>query len=62
MPIKQGDFGCYVAERMGFEPMRDETPLHAFQACLFSHSSTSPIRSGGMSDDGRERVHHLTVP
>ena len=31
-----------MAERMGFEPMK-EFPLHAFQACAFNHSATSPL-------------------
>ena len=30
------------AERGGFEPPKRFWRLHAFQACLFSHSSTSP--------------------
>ena len=31
------------AERTGFEPASQFCRLHAFQACLFNHSSTSPI-------------------
>ena len=30
------------AERTGFEPAKPFGGLHAFQACLFNHSSTSP--------------------
>ena len=32
---------CF-AERTGFEPANRFCRLHAFQACLFNHSSTSP--------------------
>ncbi len=32
----------FVAERTGFEPAKPFRGLHAFQACLFNHSSTSP--------------------
>ncbi len=31
------------AERGGFEPPNRFCRLHAFQACLFSHSSTFPF-------------------
>ena len=31
------------AERTGFEPANRFCRLHAFQACLFNHSSTSPF-------------------
>ena len=31
-----------VAERAGFEPAKGVAPLHAFQACAFNHSATSP--------------------
>ena len=31
-----------VAERTGFEPVIPFGGIHAFQACLFNHSSTSP--------------------
>ena len=34
------------AERTGFEPANRFCRLHAFQACLFNHSSTSPKKSG----------------
>ena len=30
------------AERRGFEPRKPFWSLHAFQACLFNHSSISP--------------------
>ena len=33
------------AERRGFEPRKHFWRLHAFQACLFNHSSISPSRS-----------------
>ena len=32
----------YDAERTGFEPANRFCRLHAFQACLFNHSSTFP--------------------
>ena len=32
------------AERRGFEPRKPFWSLHAFQACLFNHSSISPSR------------------
>ena len=32
------------AERGGFEPPKPFWSLHAFQACLFNHSSISPSR------------------
>ena len=34
-----------LAEREGFEPSKRFRRLHAFQACLFSHSSISPYES-----------------
>ena len=34
-----------LAERRGFEPRKPFWSLHAFQACLFNHSSISPLRS-----------------
>ena len=36
-----------LAVRQGFEPWR-RCRLHAFQACAFDHSATSPVRSGGI--------------
>ena len=33
-----------MAERAGFEPAVELTPTHAFQACSFGHSDTSPRR------------------
>ena len=33
-----------LAERRGFEPRKPFWSLHAFQACLFNHSSISPSR------------------
>ena len=35
----------FLAERGGFEPPNRFRRLHAFQACLFSHSSTFPFRN-----------------
>ena len=35
-------FQLLGAERTGFEPANQFCRLHAFQACLFNHSSTSP--------------------
>ena len=32
------------AERRGFEPRIPFRGIHAFQACLFNHSSISPFR------------------
>lgn len=32
----------HLAERMGFEPMMSYKPIHAFQACSFDRSDTSP--------------------
>ena len=32
----------YLAERKGFEPSIRYKRIHAFQACDFNHSSTSP--------------------
>ena len=32
----------FLAERGGFEPPIGYEPIHAFQACDFNHSSTSP--------------------
>ena len=39
--LKPGD-GLDVAERTGFEPVSRFRRLHAFQACLLSHSSIFP--------------------
>ena len=36
----------FPAERTGFEPANRFCRLHAFQACLFNHSSTSPFLCG----------------
>ena len=33
----------FFAERTGFEPVIRFWRIHAFQACLFNHSSTSPF-------------------
>ena len=32
-----------MAVRTGFEPVIGYSPIHAFQACSFSHSDTSPL-------------------
>ena len=37
------DFECFVAERTRFELVSRFRRLHAFQACLLSHSSISPM-------------------
>ena len=39
------DLVCNSAERTGFEPAKPFRGLHAFQACLFNHSSTFPNMS-----------------
>ena len=39
-----------IAERTGFEPANRFCRLHAFQACLFNHSSTSPVKRNTSSD------------
>ena len=36
------------AERRGFEPRKPFWSLHAFQACLFNHSSISPFVGTGL--------------
>ncbi len=35
-----------MAVRTGFEPVIGYSPIHAFQACSFSHSDTSPLECG----------------
>ena len=41
-------FVYYFAERRGFEPLKPFRGLHAFQACQFNHSCTSPeVGTGG---------------
>ena len=35
-------FFILIAERRGFEPRIPFRGIHAFQACLFNHSSISP--------------------
>ena len=42
--VPRQNLGTYIknAERTGFEPANRFCRLHAFQACLFNHSSTSP--------------------
>ena len=37
----------FFAERAGFEPAIPFRGIHAFQACLFNHSSTSPFLTDG---------------
>ena len=44
-----------IAERTGFEPANRFCRLHAFQACLFNHSSTSPV-SPKTSSDAKKRA------
>ena len=36
---------CLLAEKAGFEPAIRFWRIHAFQACLFNHSSISPLIS-----------------
>ena len=43
-----------LAERGGFEPPKPFWSLHAFQACLFNHSSISPSRSAISRIDQRQ--------
>ena len=43
--MKKGEQRSPFAERTGFEPANQFCRLHAFQACLFNHSSTSPMIS-----------------
>ena len=38
------------AERRGFEPRIPFWGIHAFQACLFNHSSTSPFRGAKVKE------------
>ena len=40
--MNQANYMIPIAERTGFEPVKPFGGLHAFQACLFNHSSTSP--------------------
>ena len=51
----------FLAERAGFEPAKHFWRLHAFQACLFNHSSISPyafwlslLKSGANYKEFRE--------
>ena len=40
----------FIAERQGFEPRIPFWGIHAFQACLFNHSSTSPFRGAKVEE------------
>ena len=40
----------FPAERRGFEPRIPFWGIHAFQACLFNHSSTSPFRGAKVKE------------
>ena len=40
----------FIAERQGFEPRIPFWGIHAFQACLFNHSSTSPFRGAKVKE------------
>ena len=42
-PLVLASHAMAAAERRGFEPRNRFGRLHAFQACLFSHSSISPF-------------------
>ena len=46
------------AERRGFEPRKPFWSLHAFQACLFNHSSISPSRDRRLNTI-RDLVAHM---
>ena len=41
-PTKTDVFFSFLAERMGFEPMRDLHPLAVFETAPFNHLGTSP--------------------
>ena len=41
------------AEKAGFEPANRFGRLHAFQACLFSHSSISPRLCNRAASNGK---------
>ena len=43
-------FTFFPAERRGFEPRIPFWGIHAFQACLFNHSSTSPFRGAKVKE------------
>ena len=43
-------FSAFIAERRGFEPRIPFWGIHAFQACLFNHSSTSPFRGAKVEE------------
>ena len=47
-----------VAVRTGFEPVIGYSPIHAFQACSFSHSDTSPLEFPGVL---LQPLGHLTA-
>ena len=49
-----------TAERAGFEPAKPFRGLHAFQACLFNHSSISPVIRLPLSETTVERA--FTAP
>ena len=46
MQQKKGEQRSPFAERPGFEPGIPFRGIHAFQACLLSHSSISPLQFG----------------
>ena len=47
------------AERRGFEPRKPFWSLHAFQACLFNHSSISPLRSSRVFQNRLQNYYKL---
>ena len=53
-------FTFFPAERRGFEPRIPFWGIHAFQACLFNHSSTSPFR-GAKVKEVFETTKYLVV-
>ena len=50
----------FIAERQGFEPRIPFWSIHAFQACLFNHSSISPWLIA--KKEKQESVNHTTFP
>ena len=41
----EGFFLAFLAEKMGFEPMRDLHPLAVFETAPFDHLGISPAKS-----------------
>src|SRR5471032_458551 len=57
-----------LAERGGFEPPIGYEPIHAFQACDFNHSSTSPAsllpfrEAPDYSKNSKDHQNYLPLP